>query len=106
MAGHPSVKKRQKELQRKERQAEKASRRDERRTATVKDPNAPEVDEFPLDAEGRPLWGDAEEMERNKIAAGGLPTLDPPIAPPSRAAPPEGSPAAPRPAPAPAPEKS
>jgi hypothetical protein len=32
MAGHPSVKKRQKELQRKERQAEKLARRDERRT--------------------------------------------------------------------------
>jgi hypothetical protein len=31
MAGHPSVKKRQKEMQRKERQAEKLSKRDERR---------------------------------------------------------------------------
>lgn len=41
MAGHPSVKKRQKELQRKERQAEKLARRDERRTR----PNAPAQDE-------------------------------------------------------------
>ncbi len=32
MAGHPSVKKRQKEQQRKERQAEKATKRGERRT--------------------------------------------------------------------------
>ena len=32
MAGHPSVKKRQKEVSRKERQAEKHAKRDERRT--------------------------------------------------------------------------
>jgi len=41
MAGHPSVKKRQKEVARKERQAEKLSRRDERREKR-NDPTAPD----------------------------------------------------------------
>jgi hypothetical protein len=41
MAGHPSVKKRQKELQRKERQAEKLAKRDERR---IKRPDEPSGD--------------------------------------------------------------
>ena len=57
MAGHPSVKKRQKELARKERRDEKAVKRDQRR---VERNNGPEraVDEF-----GNPIEsveGDAE----------------------------------------------
>jgi hypothetical protein len=53
MAGHPSVKKRQKELERKERQAEKLARRDERRVK--RNEPATEGDAVLLDEFGEPV---------------------------------------------------
>jgi hypothetical protein len=70
MAGHPSVKKRQKELERKERQAEKLAKRDERRVKR-NDPNAPEDDGILL--EGIPL---EEGIQLGELGAGD-PSLSP-----------------------------
>jgi CspA family cold shock protein len=58
MAGHPSVKKRQKEMLRKERQAEKLVKRDERRLRR-NDPSQPleagATEAWPFDADGAPI---------------------------------------------------
>ena len=60
MAGHPSVKKRQKELARKERKQEKAGKRDQRRVERNNPDGTPRDDiEFALDQFGQPIIPEA-----------------------------------------------
>lgn len=70
MAGHPSVKKRQKEMARKERQAEKLSKRDERRTRRNAPPGEGEVL-----VDGEVLPGDSPDAEAPNAE---LPNVKPP----------------------------
>lgn len=70
MAGHPSVKKRQKEMLRKERQAEKLVKRDERRLRR-NDPSQPE--EGILADTGEPR--DVGSAETQPLAAGSIKRL-------------------------------
>lgn len=78
MAGHPSVKKRQKELARKERQQEKSVKRDERRVErnTSGEPGNEAVQgfalddiEFALDEFGKPIIPEAFADMAKKLAA-------------------------------------
>ena len=79
MAGHPSVKKRQKELARKERRDEKAVKRDQRR---VERNNGPEraVDEFgnPIETVEAALdeFGNPIEIVEGDAEPGGEPLPD------------------------------
>lgn len=77
MAGHPSVKKRQKELARKERQQEKSVKRDERRVErnTTGEPGNEAVQgfalddiEFALDEFGKPIIPEAFADMAKKLA--------------------------------------
>lgn len=83
MAGHPSVKKRQKEMLRKERQAEKLVKRDERRLRR-NDPSQPleagGTDAWPFDASGAPIDPEAprearEAREAPPLLAGSIKRL-------------------------------
>jgi len=79
MAGHPSVKKRQKELERKERQAEKLARRDERRVKR----NEPATDGEPA------LEGELGDQPGGDQPAGDQPAVPANVAAEVPAAPPQ-----------------
>jgi len=97
MAGHPSVKKRQKEAQRKERQVEKASKRDERRVKRTTGEGGEEsdilefgqFDEFGVALPAGVFRDDSEGVGRPRdpeLATVQTPKAEPPASAPSAAA--------------------